>query len=77
MNRLLLDLLIAIALIVAIVWASAVLIGAHAQQPESWQLGCKIRTGIGVAAVALGALSAGSCIGLVACGLFHAGGRDD
>jgi hypothetical protein len=75
MNRLLLDLLIAIALIVAIVWASAVLIGAQAQ-PEPWQLGCKIRTGIGVAAVALGALSAGSCLGLVACGLFHAGGRD-
>ena len=74
MNRLLLDLLIAIALIVAIVWASAVLIGAHAHQPESWQLGCKIRTGIGLAAVAFGCLTAGSIIGLVVCGLLRMGG---
>jgi hypothetical protein len=73
MNRLLIDLLMAIGLIVAIVWASAVLIGAHAQQPEPWQLGCKIRTGIGVAAIALGCLSAGAILGLVACRLLRMG----
>jgi hypothetical protein len=72
MNRLLLDLLIAIALIVAIVWASAVLIGAaHAQEP--WQLGCKIRTGIGAASLVVGCLTAGSILGLVACGLLRTG----
>jgi hypothetical protein len=49
MKRLALDLALAIGVIVLVMLLAATLIGAHAQEP--WQMGCKIRTGVGVAAI--------------------------
>jgi hypothetical protein len=69
MYRLFLDILIAIAIVVIVMLLAATLVG-HAA-PEPWQMGCKIRTATGVATVVVAALSVGSCIGILVCGLLR------
>jgi hypothetical protein len=70
MYRLLFDLLVAIAVVVIVMLLAATLVGHAAPAPEPWQM-CKVRTAVGVSALVFGCMSAGACLGLVACSLMR------
>jgi hypothetical protein len=75
MYRLALELLVSIAIVMGIMILAATLLGHPAYgAPEPWQMGCKIRTGVGVTTIVIGSMSVGSCLGFLFAAMAHCGG---
>jgi hypothetical protein len=72
------EIVVAISLVVgviAVVLAIAIATAHAAPEPQAWQLGCKIRTGLGLTAIVIGTAWVAAFFGFVTAALFHVGGR--